>query len=134
MNTRVKRVQKGSNIGKENDENTTVSLPNCHVCRLVLACCCMFEALNPLVLKGGACHLACFIWVIEHFVHEDRVVQSQAKANWMCDGKVIFGHLGCISIGLACLLSSFALLITTAELRDVAVVVCLTPKKNATTL
>ena len=131
MNTRVKRVQKGSNIGKENDENTTVSL-SCLPSGFSMFC--MFEALNPLVLKGGACHLACFIWVIEHFVHEDRVVQSQAKANWMCDGKVIFGHLGCISIGLACLLSSFALLITTAELRDVAVVVCLTPKKNATTL
>ena len=75
------------------------------------------------VLKGCAGHFAGFIWIVQHLIHEDRVVQGQAKTNWMSDCQVSFCHVSRFRIRFPCLLCCFAFLITTAELCDVAVVV-----------
>ena len=85
------------------------------------------------ILKGCAGHFASFIWVIQHLVHEDRVVQSQAKADWMCDQQVFLCHFGRFCICLSGLFCRLALVITSAELGNVAVVVglrCLFTRMN----
>ena len=88
--------------------------------RILVGVFCNVVKLCNRILKRCAGHLASFIRIIQHLVHEDRVVQGQAKANGMCHQQIFFGHVSRLSICLPCLLGRFALLVTAAELCDVS--------------
>merc|ERR1719201_2300520 len=76
-------------------------------------------------LEGVLCHVAGFLWLLHDFVLEDRVVQNQAKANWVCGCKIGSGNFQGLAIGCIGILGSSILGGTNAELSNVAVVVSL---------
>ena len=88
-------------------------------CRVLVRVLCNVVKFCNGILKGCASHFARFIRIIQHLVHEDRIVQSQTKANGVSDSQVLPRNLCCCSIGFACFLGCFALLVTAPELRNV---------------
>merc|ERR1719408_274923 len=81
--------------------------------------------LSDSVLEGGAGHLAGLLWVAQHFVLEDGVVEDEAKADRVRHSQVLLRDLLGGLVSFPCALGGLALILAGGELRDVAVVVSL---------
>merc|ERR1719162_2321880 len=68
-------------------------------------------------------HLASLLWIIEHLVLKDGVVQCQAKTDRVCHSQVFLCNLLCLLICHASILCGFSLVVTICVLCLVAVVI-----------
>merc|ERR1712151_724235 len=75
------------------------------------------------ILKRRARHFACFVWVVEDLVLEDRKVEGKTKPDGMGHCQVLLCYFLSIFICQPRVVRSLCLCVTITELCDVAVVV-----------
>merc|ERR1711865_849165 len=84
---------------------------------------CHIIELGNCILERGACHLASFVWVVQHLVLEDREVQREAKADGMSHSQVLLCYLLCLLICLFCTVRRLGFLVVGCVLGNVAIVI-----------
>merc|ERR1712113_1012407 len=77
------------------------------------------------ILECSARHLASLLWVGQHFILENGVVECETKTDRMCYSQILLCNALRISIGLASALCGFLLGIGVFVLGNVTVVISL---------
>merc|ERR1712007_330107 len=75
------------------------------------------------ILESGACHFAGLVWILEHLVLEDGIVECKTKTNGVSHGQILLGNLVSFLVSQPSVLGGLRLGIPVAELSDVPVVV-----------
>merc|ERR1712029_617049 len=75
------------------------------------------------ILESGACHFTSLVWILEHLVLEDGIVECKTETDWVSHCQVFLGSLVSLLVSQASVLGRLGLGIPVTELSDVPVVV-----------
>merc|ERR1712029_1135507 len=75
------------------------------------------------ILESGARHFASLVWILEHLVLEDGIVECKTETNWVSHCQVLLGNLVSLLVSQASVLGRLGLGVAVTELSDVPVVV-----------
>merc|ERR1712125_293765 len=75
------------------------------------------------ILESGARHFASLVWILEHLVLEDGIVECETETNWVSHCQVLLGNLVSLLVSQPRVFGRLGLGVAVTELSDVPVIV-----------